>query len=64
MEDFTISKNTLKMMDEAVENLRKGEVSDPIDVSKYTANIIGKSKLSKKIKDLIKSTSGDEDLFE
>ena len=31
MNDFTISKNTLKMMDDCMENLRKGEVSDPIN---------------------------------
>jgi len=30
-----LSENTLRMMDSSIENLRKGNVSKPIDVQKY-----------------------------
>ncbi len=30
-----LSENTLRMMDRSIENLRKGNVSKPIDVQKY-----------------------------
>ncbi len=32
---FEISKNTLTMMDSSVENLKNGEVSEPIDLSSF-----------------------------
>ena len=32
---FEISENTLKMIDSAAENLKKGIVSDPIDLSEF-----------------------------
>ena len=32
-----ISSNTLNMMDEAVENLRRGSVSEPVDLSMFEA---------------------------
>ena len=30
---FTISRRTLKMMDSSMKNLKKGSVSDPVDLS-------------------------------
>ncbi len=33
-----ISRNTLNMMDQSVENLKNGKVSDSVDFSKYLEN--------------------------
>lgn len=30
-----VSKKSLRMMDQAVENFKKGKVSEPVDLSKY-----------------------------
>ena len=32
---FEVSKNTLSMMDSSIENLKNGEVSEPIDLSAF-----------------------------
>lgn len=32
---FSVSKNTLSMMDKAVENMKSGIVSEPIDLSAF-----------------------------
>jgi len=32
---FQVSSNTLSMMDESIENLKKGKVSAPIDLSEF-----------------------------
>ena len=32
---FTVSANTLKMMDQSVENMKKGKVSPAIDLSEF-----------------------------
>ncbi|MDO4207689.1 MAG: hypothetical protein Q4D15_08890 [Lachnospiraceae bacterium] len=34
---FSVSENTLSMMDSAIENLRAGKVSDTIDLSEFEA---------------------------
>jgi len=31
----TLSKNTLDMMDKSIKNLKKGKVSNPVDIEKY-----------------------------
>ena len=35
VDPFTISKNTLAGMDKAIENIKKGKRSKPIDLSKF-----------------------------
>lgn len=35
VEPFEIDKNTLDMIDKSVENLKKGIVSEPIDLSEF-----------------------------
>ncbi|MBR6020288.1 MAG: hypothetical protein IK055_08760 [Lachnospiraceae bacterium] len=32
---FSVSANTLAMMDRAMENLKRGEVSEPVDLSEF-----------------------------
>lgn len=32
---FSVSANTLAMMDKAMENLKRGEVSEPVDLSEF-----------------------------
>ena len=34
---FSVSENTLYMMDQAVENLNEGKVSEPVDLSEFEA---------------------------
>ena len=35
VDPITLSKNTLKAMDQAVKNLKENKVSEPINISKY-----------------------------
>ena len=37
---FQISSNTLSMMDSAVENLKAGKVSEPVELSQFAENDI------------------------